>query len=112
METKNVIKASAFLISAVLTIIIIGSMIILEEVDSGFKLFLNILTGHHWVTKGLFTAILFPFFSAIFFFVLRSDKASKTLRAEKIWSWALLLVAVTSLFFILSLVNYVINYFV
>ena len=112
METKNVSKASAFLISAVLTIIIIGSMIIADEVDSGFKLFLNGLTGHHWVTKGLFTAILFPLFSVIFLFVLRSEKASKILRVEKIWAWSLLLVAVTSLFFAVSLVNYIINYIV
>ena len=103
-------KAVAFLLSALLTIIIIGSMIVVDEVNLAFKSFLNSLTGHHWVTKGVFTAVLFTLFSVIFYVILGSEKARKILRADNIWAWSLLLVAVTSVFFLASLINYIINY--
>jgi hypothetical protein len=110
MEVRKC-KAVAFLFSAVLTIIIIGSMIIIHELDSPFKVFLNSLTGHHWVTKSVFAAVLFPLFSAIFYLVLGSEKARKAMRADNIWAWSLLLVAVTIIFFLASIIYYVIHYF-
>ena len=110
METRRN-KAIAFLFSAVLTISIIGSMSVVTELDSPFKSFLNSLTGHHWVTKSVFAAVLFPLFSAILYFVLGSEKARKALRADNIWAWSLLLIAVTSIFFLANLIYYVIHYF-
>ena len=104
-------KAVAFILAAVLTIVIVGSMVILDEIDSGFKLFLNSLTGHHWVTKSVFITVLFPMFSVIFYFALKSQKIRKTLRADNIWGWALLLIAVTAIFYLASMINYIIHYF-
>ena len=109
METGKS-KAVAFLFSAVLTISIIGSMTVIHELDPTFKALLNSLTGHHWVTKGVFAAVLFPLFSGIFYFVLGSEKTRKTLRADNIWAWSLLLVAVTSIFFLATIIYYVIHY--
>ncbi len=105
-------KAVAFLLSAILTIIIVGSMIVIDEMSSAFKLFMNSLTGHHWVTKGVFSATLFILFSVVFYIMLRSEKARKILRTDNIWAWSLLLVVVTSIFFLASLINYIINYII
>src|SRR3990170_146373 len=106
----NKSKTVAFVFSAVLTISIIGSMIVIAELVPPFKAFLNSITGHHWVTKSVFAAVLFPLFSAILYFVLGSEKARKTLRADNIWAWSLLLVAVTSIFFLATIIYYVIHY--
>jgi uncharacterized membrane protein YwzB len=109
METHKS-KIATFLLSAVLTIIILGSMIIIDEQNIAFKAFLTNLTGHHWVTKSIFGAVLFPLFSAIFFFALRSEKARRGLRANNIWAWTLLLIALTTILVSASLFNYLINY--
>jgi hypothetical protein len=109
METRNS-KLAAFFLSAVLTIIILGSMIIMGDQNTAFKTFLNSLTGHHWVTKSVFAAVLFPLFSAVFFFVLRFDKARKLFRANNVWGWSLLVVAVTGILFLANLLIYLINY--
>ena len=106
----NKSKTVAFVFSAVLTISIIGSMTVIHELDPTFKALLNGLTGHHWVTKSVFAAVLFPLFSAILYFVLGSEKARKTLRADNIWAWSLLLVAVTIIFFLVTIIYYVIQY--
>lgn len=103
-------QATAFLISAILVIIIVGSMIILDEIDTEFKVFLNSITGHHWVTKGVFTAVLFPLFSVVFLLAFRSEGPRKLLRADDVWVWTLLLIAVTSFFFFGSFFNYLIHY--
>ena len=107
---KNKSKVAAFFLSAVITIIILGSMIIIDEQNTAFKAFLASLTGHHWVTKSVFAAVLFPLLSAVSFFVLRFEKARRILRANNIWAWSLLLAAVTSVLFLVSLINYLINY--
>lgn len=101
----------AVLISAILTIAIVGSMVIIDEVDSSFKAFLNSLTGHHWVTKSVLTAVLFPMFSVVFIVLFRSERARKALKAENVWVWTLLLVAVTIFFYVSILINYLLHYF-
>lgn len=101
----------AVLIAAILTVAIVGSMIIIDEADSNFKAFLNGLTGHHWVTKSVFTVILFPVFAVLFYGLFKFKSVRGTLRAENVWGWTILLVAVTVFFYLASLVNYLIHYF-
>ena len=110
METQKSIVV-AVLISAIITVIIVGSMIIIDEVDSSFKAFLNSITGHHWVTKSVFTAVLFPMFSAIFYVLFKSDRARKGLQADNIWGWTIRLIIITVFFYLSNLVNYIIHYF-
>ncbi len=111
LETRKS-QVTAFIIAAILTIIIVGSMIIIDEVDTSFKSFLNSITGHHWVTKGVFTAVLFPVFSMVFYLLFRSERARKALHANAVFNWSLLLVGVTSVFFLGSFINYVLNYII
>ncbi len=110
METRKS-KTVAVLISAILTIIIVGSMIILDEVDTAFKAFLNSITGHHWVTKGVFTAVLFPLFSVIFYLSFQFESVRKALQAENVWGWSIRLVIVTVFFFLSNLINYIIHFY-
>jgi len=104
-------KAVAFIIAAVLTLIIVGSMVVVHEFDSGFKQFLVSLTGHHWVTKGVFAAVLFPLFSVILYFAVRSERVRRLLRSDNIWGWTVVLVAVTILFYLATVIGYVIEFF-
>ena len=111
MEAQNQ-KAVAFLLSAVLTVVIIGSLIVVHEQDIAFKTFLNSLTGHHWLTKSVFAAVLFPLFSIAFYFVLKNQKVNSVLRAKNVWLWAEILVAAVIILLLVSLINYVIQYFI
>jgi len=108
---SNSERAVAFLVSAVITIIIVGSMIILHEQDTAFKAFLDSLTGHHWLTKSVFAAVLFPVLSAVFYFVFRSGKGRKLLKTSSIWTWAVILVATVTFFLLASLITFVLHYF-
>ena len=86
-------------------------MIIVHEQDSAFKTFLNSLTGHHWLTKSVFAAVLFPSLSVVFYFVLKNEKAGSILRATNVWVWAIILVATVTILLFVSLINYAIHYF-
>ncbi|OGO06268.1 MAG: hypothetical protein A2Y73_02955 [Chloroflexi bacterium RBG_13_56_8] len=105
-------RTTAVLMSAAITIAVVGSMIIIHERDTGFKAFLNMITGHHWVTKSVFTVILFPLFSIIFYFIIRSEKAQKALKANDLWFWSLVLMAITLFFTFGSFLVYLIEYLV
>ena len=91
---------------------VIGSLIVVHEQDAAFKTFLNSLTGHHWVTKSVFAAVLFPLFSIAFYFVLKNQKVNSVLRAKNVWLWAEILVAAVIILLLVSLINYVIQYFI
>ena len=108
---SNSERAVAFLVSSVVTIIIVGSMTIVHEQDTAFKAFLNSLTGHHWLTKSVFAAVLFPALSAVFYFVFRSGKGRKLLKTSSIWTWAVILVATVTVLLFATLINYVFHYF-
>ena len=54
---KNKIAAAAW--AANITIVAMVAIIIIAEYVAPFKDFLKSVTGHHWVTKSLFEAILF-----------------------------------------------------
>ena len=105
-------RAVAFLLSAVLTVIVVGSLIVLDEQNTAFKAFMNSLTGHHWVTKSIFAAVLFPLFSVVFYFALKNQKVSNMLRARNVWLWADILVVAVIILLLVSLINYMIHYFI
>lgn len=46
-------------ISTLITVWFIVVITLLSEVSSPFKDFLTGVTGHHWVTKGVFSLVLF-----------------------------------------------------
>ncbi len=63
--------------STILTICLIVIFTIFGELSKSFKTFLDSITGHHWVTKGLFSLI---FFIIVYFLISRiiKDEADST----------------------------------
>ena len=102
MSAKRDIVISA-LVSAAITIAVIGSMIVIHEIESGFKAFLNSVTGHHWVTKSVYTAVLFPVLAALFYFISGSERVKKYLRFNDYRLWTIVLIVVTAVSILASL---------
>lgn len=61
--------------STILTIFLIVVLTILGELSNSFKTFLTSITGHHWVTKGVFALI---FFMAMYSISSRISKKDET----------------------------------
>ena len=57
--------------STILTIWLIVVLTILGELSNSFKTFLTASTGHHWVSKGMFSLI---FFVVVYFMISKSVK--------------------------------------
>ena len=69
--------------SAILTICLIVVLTILGELSKSFKTFLTSITGHHWVTKGVFSSI---FFVIIYFLISRTNKDGAELTRQVIYT--------------------------
>ena len=104
-------RIAAFYLAAIITVVVIGSMIIIHEESSEFKDFLISLTGHHWLTKSVFAIILFPILSGIFYTVFSSEKIRERLKADNVWLWTVLTVAVSIIFILACFVLYIFHYY-
>ena len=69
--------------STILTICLIVVLTILGELSESFKTFLTSVTGHHWVTKSVFSLI---FFVIIYFLISRTNKDSAELTRQVIYT--------------------------
>jgi|SRR3989344_7182518 len=69
--------------STILTICLIVVLTILGELSESFKTFLTSITGHHWVTKGVFSSI---FFVIIYFLISRTNKDGAELTRQVIYT--------------------------
>ena len=69
--------------STILTICLIVMLTILGELSKSFKTFLTSVTGHHWVTKSVFSLI---FFVIIYFLISRTNKDSAELTRQVIYT--------------------------
>ena len=103
-------RIAAFFLSAIITIALIGSMIIIHEESSEFKDFLVSLTGHHWLTKSVIAAILFPILSFVFYFAFGSERIRERLKTGDVWLWSITTVAVTVVFMLGTFITYLLHY--
>ena len=110
--TKTADRAGlgAFLIAAALTITVIGTMIIVHEESGPFKDLLNLLTGHHWLTKSVLSVILFAVAVLLLRRLFRNQRIARIARADNIWLWTLLTVAVTGLMTVGAIALYIVHY--
>jgi len=69
---KNI---TALMRSTSATIWLVVIMTVLAEISSPFKTFLTGITGHHWVTKGVFALIFF----VVLYILLAKAKESENL---------------------------------
>ena len=69
--------------STILSICLIVVLTILGELSNSFKTFLEDITGHHWVTKGVFSLI---FFVIVYFLTSKTVKDSVDLTYQIIYT--------------------------
>jgi hypothetical protein len=67
-------------VATIFTIILTTIVTIYAEFSEGFKTFLKSLTGHHWITKSVFSVVVF---FAFYLFIKKSDKKIDILR--EVW---------------------------
>lgn len=70
-------KTKAASISASISIAVIALLTIIGELVAPFKNFLQSVTGHHWVTKGIFSFVLFIVLLFILGAVFGEDKSEE-----------------------------------
>lgn len=70
-------KTKAASISASISIAVIALLTIIGELSAPFKDFLQSVTGHHWVTKGIFSFVLFVVLLFILGAVFGEDKSEE-----------------------------------
>jgi len=93
-------KIPAFILSAVVTIIVTG--------------IISIITGQYnannWLKNSILAVILFLLFSVVFYFMFGSEKVKKSLKSDNLWLWSLILVATTFILIIGDIFVYVFHY--
>lgn len=72
---KNVTKAASW--SASLSIVAVVILTVVGELVAPFKSFLASITGHHWVTKGVFEVAFFFVLFLIFASVFKKEEKGK-----------------------------------
>jgi heme/copper-type cytochrome/quinol oxidase subunit 4 len=111
MKQNQAERIAAFYLAAIITVVVIGSMIIIHEESTEFKDFLINLTGHHWVTKSVFAIVIFLALSIVFYFMFRSEKLRKALRTDNVWLWSVFTVIITVIFILGSLLIYILYFY-
>jgi len=110
MPTMQKAVIGAYLMAASLTVAIIGAMVIIHEESGAFKDLLNVLTGHHWVTKSILSMPLFAGASWLLVLLVRRPGARRVTGAENVWRWTVATVVVTIAFTAGSAAVYVLHY--
>lgn len=110
--TKTADRAGlgTFLIAAALTIAVIGTMIIVHEESGQLKDLLNLLTGHHWLTKSVLSVILFAVAVLLLRRLFRNVRMVQLARADNVWLWTMLTVVVTTLMTAGAIGLYIVHY--
>jgi len=110
MPTTRKAAIAAYLMAATLTVAVIGAMIIVHEESGPVKDLLDLLTGHHWLTKSVLSVLLFGGASWLLVLVLRHPGARRVTRAENVWGWTVATVVVTIAFTAGSAAIYLLHY--
>ncbi len=98
-------RAASFLWAAVVDVAIVGSVLIIHELNPALRSFLNRLTGHHWVTMSLVTCVLFPGLALLLYRTVCPVSVTGRLR-----TLATVLSAVTVLFYVGTVALFVWEY--
>ena len=102
---KKLKTTNAFLCGAIVTSVFVVVATIAGELYSPFKNLLKELHGHHWVGKGIWSAIIFVAVGALYYMATKEPNTDTTTRLMKILSWtAILATLVLFVFFIYEFV--------
>lgn len=90
-------------VSAIVSLSLLTAMIVLREFVKPFNVFITSITGHHWVTKSLFTVILFLILLAVLYY----SKKGENVEPEK-GLYGLIITTIVS--FIIMTVTFVVHF--
>ena len=110
MNLSGIVRLTALYLAGVFSVLVIGSVMIAHEISNPFRQILVSLTGHHWVTVSILSIPIFLFLLIFFSFVVRSENAVRTLKADAPVFWAGILVIVTILMIGIDIIVYILHY--
>ncbi len=71
MNKPKLIKSSAY--SAILTIVFVVIITVWAELSVPLKEWLKEISGHHWTTKSIFSALLYAIGIVVFYLAVRGN---------------------------------------
>ena len=80
-EKYNALQVPAISLATIIVIVSIVVMTMVSEYSVGFKDFLTGMTGHHWVSKGVLSLVIFIFVWLVSALGLKEDP-----QKTKFWS--------------------------
>lgn len=104
-------RLAAFFLAALITILIVGTLIVFREVSPDFKRSFDTLTYNAWLTQSILVVVLFPLLSALFYYLFGNEKVRKTFKTENMMGWTLAVVGTTIVFTLGIFLYYVLHYF-
>ena len=90
--------AAAFMISAAVTVLLTGLIIIAHEISAQLRQSLADITGHHWISVSLLAVAIFLLTSLLFYMLAGSDQTRLALKMNSLRAWSLVLIALTLLY--------------
>lgn len=92
MKTELKIKiVNAFTVSAIITAIFITAITIYADLNPALKDWLKNTFTHHWIGKGVLTAIIFIIFIPLLLFIFPNDNKEQLIKSLKILFWTTVL---------------------
>ena len=110
MNPSGIVRFTALYIAAVFSILLTGGMLIAHEISEQFRQVLVSLTGHHWITVSILSALIFIALLFTFAFATRSRRIASVLKADRPFLWSVLLVISTALMTGVILTMYILHY--
>lgn len=81
-EERVYLSMSVLSIALILTVVSVAALTIVAELQPALKEFLQQLTGHHWITKGLVALAVFTITSGVGGLMRRRETPDPV-----VWSW-------------------------
>lgn len=89
---KKLRAANAFIAGAIIVAVFVGGITIAGELYAPLKNLLKEAHNHHWVGKGIWSAIVFAVVSVLYYLVAGETNTDSTIRLMKMLSWMVILV--------------------
>jgi hypothetical protein len=96
--------------AAVFSILLTGCILIAHDISDPFRQVLVGLTGHHWITVSILSALIYLVFLVFFAYVVRSERFARLMKADNPFLWSVLLVSSIVLMTGIILVVYILKY--
>lgn len=89
---KKLRAVNAFIAGAIVVAVFVGGITIAGELYAPLKNLLKEAHDHHWVGKGIWSAIVFAAVSILYYIASKETNTDSTIRLMKMLSWMVILV--------------------